>query len=89
MNDSTKSSMKKRKKWFYVEASPDIKGEEGDIVKYPVSFKYVGGITIKEKWYDGFFVGQPLVPKGLALEKIGGLDFSQQPPLATAKLVKK
>ena len=88
--DEKKTTMKKRSKWFYIEASPIIKGEEGDVIKYPVSYKYNGGITIKGKWYDGFFVGQPLVPKGLKLESIAvGLDFNHQPPLATAQLVKK
>jgi hypothetical protein len=81
--------MKKRFiKQFLVE-SPSIKGKDGDIVTYPVSYKYNGGIIINKKWYDGYIVGQPLVPKGFKLVSIGvGLNLNNQPPLATARLVK-
>lgn len=82
--------MKRRHIKHYLIKSPVIKGKEGDEVKYPVSYNYNGGIVIENRWYDGFIVGQPLLPKGLELQSIGvGLQLNATPPLATAILVRK
>lgn len=82
--------MKRRHIKHYLIESPVIAGKEGDEVKYPVSYNYNGGIIINGKWYDGYIVGQPLVPKGLELQSIGvGLMLNAMPPLATAVLVRK
>ena len=57
------------------------------LVTYPVSYKYNGGIVIEGKWYEGFKVAKPKVPKGFKLHSIGcGLQLNAQPPYATAYL---
>lgn len=73
-------------------ASPVIQvpKRDGMEVKYPVSYKYNGGIVIDGKWYDGFKVGKPIVPEGFKLMGIGcGLQFNSIPPEATARLVRE
>ena len=36
---------------------------DGFLVSYPVSYRYNGGISIDGKWYEGFKVARPKVPK--------------------------
>ena len=68
--------VKKLKKWL-----------KSYLVTYPVSIRYNGGIIIKGKWYDGFKVPPPIIPKGFELVGIGvGLEMNCQPPLATEYL---
>lgn len=75
---------------YYKMKAPIIKGKEGNLVKYPVSYKYNGGIVFNGKWYNGFEVGEPIVPEGFKLMGIGcGLQFNSIPPEATARLVKE
>ena len=71
-------------------------------VTYPVSCRYNGGIILspdgkmdfgcknpKSKWYAGFEVPKPKVPKGYHLESIGvGLELNATPPRATMLLIK-
>lgn len=72
-------------------------------VTYPVSCRYNGGIILtpkgqmdincrdpKSKWYEGFTVPSPIVPKGCELVSIGvGLQLNAHPPYATMVLRKK
>ena len=72
-------------------------------VTFPVSIEYNGGIILtpdgkmdincrntKSKWYNGFKVPKPLVPKGYELISIGvGLNLNSYPPYATNVLRKK
>lgn len=77
------------KRFFKVKA-PVIKGKEGKLVTYPVSYEYNGGIVINNEWYNGYEVEAPIVPDGLCLQSIGcGLQMNCQPPFATSRLVKK
>lgn len=57
------------------------------LVTYPVSYRYNGGIVINGKWYEGFEVVKPKVPKGFKLYNIGcGLQLNARPPYATSYL---
>lgn len=57
------------------------------LVTYPVSYRYNGGITINEEWFDGFDVPAPDVPEGFKLTSIGcGLQLNARPPYATSFL---
>lgn len=57
------------------------------LVTYPVSIRYNGGIIIDGKWYDGYEVVKPKVPKGFKLYNIGcGLQLNARPPYATSYL---
>ena len=57
------------------------------LVTYPVSYRYNGGIIVDDKWYEGFKVKSPKVPKGFELVSIGcGLQLNAQPPYATVYL---
>lgn len=57
------------------------------LVKYPVSYKYNGGVVYNDRWYEGFKVSAPKVPKGFKLVGMGiGLELNARPPLATAYL---
>ena len=59
----------------------------GCLVKYPVSYRYNGGVTYKGQWYEGFTVSKPRVPPGFKLVGIGiGLELNSHPPLATQYL---
>ena len=68
------------------------KGEkrlDGNLVTYPVSYRYNGGIIVDGKHYSGFDVVAPTVPEGYKLVNIGvGLQLNAQPPYAT-RLLKK
>ena len=68
------------------------KGEkrlDGNLVTYPVSYRYNGGIIVDGKHYSGFDVVAPTVPEGYKLVNIGvGLQLDAQPPYAT-RLLKK
>ena len=60
------------------------------LVHYPVSVSYNGGITIDGKWYEGFKVPSPKVPKGFKLVGIGcGHQLNARPPYATMYLEPK
>jgi len=53
-------------------------------VTYPVSYSYNGGTVIDDKWYAGYEVPKPIVPKGYKLTSIGvGLQLNAHPPYAT------
>ena len=53
------------------------------LVTFPVSYRYNGGIVIGNKWYEGFEVPRPKVPKGFELYSIGvGLQLNAQPHYA-------
>jgi hypothetical protein len=57
------------------------------LVTYPVSYEYNGGMDIDGKWYKGYQVAKPKVPKGFKLYSIGcGLQLNAHPPYATAYL---
>jgi hypothetical protein len=57
------------------------------LVTYPVSYRYNGGIIVDGKWYEGYKVPSPKVPKGFTLRGIGcGLQLNVHPPYATAYL---
>jgi len=57
------------------------------LVTFPVSYDYNGGIVIEGKWYKGFKVAKPKVPKGFKLYGIGcGLQLNACPPYATMYL---
>ncbi len=57
------------------------------LVTYPVSYRYNGGIIVDGKWYEGFKVVKPKVPKGYKLTSIFcGLQLNARPPYATAYL---
>ena len=57
------------------------------LVTYPVSYRYNGGTIVGDKWYDGFVVAKPKVPKGFELVGIGcGLQLNAKPPYATRYL---
>ena len=57
------------------------------LVTYPVSYRYNGGIIIDGKWYEGYTVPRPKVPKGFELVSIGcGLQLNAHPPYATSYL---
>jgi hypothetical protein len=63
------------------------KWNESCLVTYPVSYKYNGGIIINNKWYEGYEVPKPKVPKGFKLVGIGcGLQLNTHPPYATSYL---
>jgi hypothetical protein len=57
------------------------------LVTYPVSYRYNGGITVGNRWYEGYTVPSPKVPKGFKLTSIGrGLQLNARPPCATSYL---
>lgn len=72
-------------------------------VAYPVSYRYNGGATItpegrfdphcenpKSKWYAGYKVPAPKIPKGYELTSINcGLQMNCKPPYETMILRKK
>ena len=72
-------------------------------VTFPVSIAYNGGIILtpdgkmdfncknpKSKWYNGYKVPSPKVPKGYELVNIGvGCQLNAHPPYATMVLRKK
>jgi hypothetical protein len=52
-------------------------------VTYPVSYRYNGGIIIGDKWFNGYKIPQPKIPKGWKLVNIGcGLQLNSRPPFA-------
>ena len=56
-------------------------------VTYPVSYRYNGGIVIKDQWYAGYEVPPPEIPQGWQLADIGvGLQLNAKPPYATMRL---
>ncbi len=58
-----------------------------NLVTYPVSYQYNGRIVLDGKWYAGYEVPDPIVPKGFELVGIGcGLELNAHPPLATRYL---
>lgn len=60
------------------------------IVKFPVSYKYNGGITIDGNHYDGYSVGAPVIPDGCELVSLGiGLNMNNHPPFSTMLLKEK
>ena len=68
--------------------SPKLPAREG-VVKYPVSYRYNGGIIVEGKWHDGYEVGDPIVPDGYELVGMGvGLQLNSRPPIATEYLQK-
>jgi hypothetical protein len=72
-------------------------------VTFPVSYAYNGGIILtpdgkidincknpKSKWYNGYKVPSPKIPKGYELVGIGvGCQLNAHPPYATEVLRKK
>ena len=53
-------------------------------VTYPVSYRYNGGIIIKDKHYEGYEIPRPAIPEGWKLENLGcGLQLNARPPYAT------
>ena len=55
------------------------------LVTYSVSYRYNGGIIIGGKWYEGYKVPRPKVPKGFKLVGIAcGLQLNAHPPYATS-----
>jgi hypothetical protein len=63
--------------------------KDGCEVTFPVSYEYNGGIVIKGKWYKGYEVPPPTIPKGYKLESIAvGLQLNSRPPYATMALTK-
>ena len=82
--------MKTKKREYFKMKSPIIKGKEGELVRYPISHKYDGGIVVARNWYEGVEVGKPIVPEGFKLVSIGcGLQLNCFPPEATARLVRE
>jgi hypothetical protein len=80
--------------------APDLRGEQnnrknerwadGRLVRFPVSYRYNGGVTIDDEWYPGVEVPAPIVPEGYELVGIGvGLQLNARPPLATYLLRKQ
>ena len=60
------------------------------LVKYPTGTRYNGGIIINDKWYQGFRISAPKLPKGYKLVSIGvGLQLNARPPYATQLLKKQ
>jgi hypothetical protein len=56
----------------------------GWLVRFPVSYRYNGGVVVGNKWYEGFDVPWPNVPRGFELVDISiSLQLNAQPPLAT------
>lgn len=75
-------------------ARPTLKVTEkwvdGYLVTFAVSYRYNGGIVINEKFYEGFTVPAPRVPKGYVLTGIGcGLQLNARPPFATQMISRK
>ncbi len=63
---------------------------DGVLVTFPCSYRYNGGVVWKGKWYEGFSVPNPFVPKGYELVSIAcGTDLNARPPQATMLLRKK
>ena len=59
-------------------------------VTYPVSYRYNGGIVVDGKWYEGYEVPPPKIPKGFELVGLGlGLQLNARPPIATMYLQRK
>lgn len=78
---------------YYYPEKPTLtigkKWSDGNLVTYPVSYIYNGGIVINGKWYKGIKVKEPDVPRGYMLKSIGiGLQLNAQPPIATSLLIK-
>ncbi len=68
--------------------APVLSAREGE-VQFPSSYRYNGGTIIDGEWYDGYEVGDPIVPAGFKLVGLGvGLQLNAHPPLATQRLVK-
>ena len=60
---------------------------DGKLIHYTVSYDYNGGMVVDDKWYQGYKVPSPIIPKGYALVSIGvGLQMNAKPPFATAYL---
>jgi len=79
--------MKSDDKFFHFPA-PDLtkkaRHDKRVEVTYPVSYTYNGGTVIDGKWYAGYEVPKPIVPKGYKLTGIGvGFQFNAHPPYAT------
>lgn len=71
--------------------APNLIGKEqpGKSVKvtYPVSIYYNGGTVVDGKWYSGYMVPDPIVPKGFKLVDMGiGLELNAHPPRCTMAL---
>jgi len=57
------------------------------LVSYPTSCTYNGGTIIDGKWYKGYRVPAPKVPRGFKLVSIGcGSQLNAHPPYATVYL---
>jgi len=62
----------------------------GELVFFPVSYRYNGGTVIDGKWYEGYSVPKPAIPKGYELFSIHcGLELNARPPTQTMCLRKK
>lgn len=76
---------------LYLWPQPDLtsKAKPGKsvTVTFPVSITYNGGTVIDGKWYLGYEVPTPVVPKGYKLVSMGmGLELNAHPPYATMLL---
>ena len=57
------------------------------LVTYPISIRYNGGTTIDGKWFQGYIVPKPKIPKGFKVHNIGcSLNLNAHPPYATVYL---
>lgn len=77
--------------WYHVKGTDlTTKAKPGRKVEvtYAVSYDYNGGTVIDGKWYVGYEVDPPIVPKGYVLKSLGvGLECNCRPPRATAVLM--
>jgi len=88
--DSMYSKSNKIKKYPRPQLTKGEKWCDGNLVTYPVSEMFNGGVIIDDEWYNGVEVPPPIVPEGYVLKSIGvGLERNHVPPLATALLTKK
>jgi len=77
----------KMKKIDHVTLTLGERWSESFLVTYPTSYRYNGGIVIDGKWYQGYKVVSPKVPKGFELVGIAcGLQLNARPPYATRYL---
>jgi hypothetical protein len=56
-------------------------------VTFSVSYRYNGGIIVRDEWYSGYEVPKPDVPSGWTLVSLGfGLQLNAKPPYCTMLL---
>jgi len=70
---------------FYKVKGDDLRGKESAdndvLVKIHHSINYNGGTVVDGKWYAGYEVDRPIVPKGYELFSIGeGSQLNAHPP---------